>query len=790
MKRETIQQTDDINLNDIDKIVAEIGKEPGDVIAILQAIQTKYNYLPEVTLHRVCEITNIKPASITGVSTFYSQFRLRPAGRHSIKVCIGTACHVMGGESIFEAFKQQLNIPKDNDTDIERLFTVEKVACLGCCMLAPAVQIDDITYGFLTTQTAASVIRDFLATQENGASNQEYLAQSNRHISGEIKICLCSSCMASGTKDVYEEFQKHISDLALPVALKTVGCTGVAYQTPLIELIMEDGHTFQYGKVKPQDVKAILLKHFRPTSIKSKSSAAVKRLLEKIYTDETWQPVTRYAIDLRNGPDATYTGPQQHLVTEHCGNLGPLNLEEYIDHGGFSALKRCLNDFFPQEIIEQVNKSGLRGRGGAGFPTGKKWEIVNSANGELKYIVCNGDEGDPGAFMDRMILESFPFRVIEGMIIASYALGISEGFMYIRAEYPLAINRIRDALTLCEKHGFLGDDIMGSGHSFYLNYVAGAGAFVCGEETALIAAIQGRRGMPRYRPPYPSENGLWGKPTLVNNVETFAMVPWIMRHGADKFSTLGTNLSKGTKTFALAGKIVRSGLIEVPMGTTLRQIVEQIGGGILNGKQLKAVQVGGPSGGCVPASLADTPVDYEALTSAGAIMGSGGMVVLDDTDCMVDIARYFMAFTQKESCGKCTFCRIGTKRLLEILDRLCKGEGQKGDIEKLETLAQSIQTGSLCGLGRTAPNPVLSTLKHFREEYQAHIEGRCPAAKCKDLITYSITDDCIGCTRCAQRCSSGAIEMRHYEKHEIDPEKCIKCDTCRQVCPVDAVMVE
>ncbi len=781
---------DAVDLSRIDSLVAEIGKATSDVIPILQAIQETYNYLPAEALQRVCEISDITPASITGIATFYSQFRLRPAGRYAIKVCIGTACHVMGGESIYEAFKQHLSIPEDDDTDADRLFTVEKVACLGCCMLAPAVLIDDITYGFLRPDTVPQVLRDFLSAQTSGGEKRFASHKNDKLLRGEVRMCLCSSCIASGARAVYDTLGSEIQNLELPVKLKTVGCTGMAYQTPLVTIAMQDGREFQYGRVKPEDIRTILLNHFQPASPGRRSMAAVSHLLEKLYTDESWEPVTRYAIDTRNGPDACYTESQCHLVTEHNGTLDPLDLNEYIKQDGFQALKKCLNQLSPDEIIADIATSGLRGRGGAGFPTGEKWKSVRSTAGDGKFIVCNGDEGDPGAFMDRMILESFPFRVIEGMVIASLALSVHEGFIYVRAEYPLANHRIRKALKICEEQNLLGERILGSDHNFRIKVVAGAGAFVCGEETALMAAIQGERGMPRLRPPYPAEKGLWGKPTLVNNVETYALVPWIIRNGSENFARLGTAESKGTKTFALAGKIRRSGLIEVPMGTTLRQIVEDIGGGIPDNKKLKAIQVGGPSGGCVPDHLADTPVDYEDLTSAGAMMGSGGMVVLDETDCMVDIARYFMAFTQVESCGKCTFCRIGTKRMLEILDRLCTGQGKEGDIEALEHLAKWIQETSLCGLGKTAPNPVLTTLRYFREEYEAHIQGRCPAGKCKEMISYTITDDCIGCTRCSQRCAAGAIEMRPYEKHEIDAEKCTRCGTCMQACPVNAVEVK
>ena len=392
--------------------------------------------------------------------------------------------------------------------------------------------------------------------------------------------------------------------------------------------------------------------------------------------------------------------------------------------------------------------------------------------------------------MDRMLLESFPYRVIEGIAISAYAVGAQEGYLYIRAEYPAAVERITAAIPECEERGFLGDNILGSGFSLHLRLMKGAGAFICGEETALLNSIEGKRGMPRLRPPYPAESGLWGKPTLVNNVETYSLLPWIMRNGADAFFALGTEESKGAKVFALAGKVVRGGLIEVPMGISIRDIVEEIGGGIADGRRFKAVQIGGPSGGCVPAELAHTPVDYEALTEVGAIMGSGGMVVLDDSDCMVEIARYFLEFTQDQSCGKCTYCRIGTRRILDILTRLCEGQGKKGDLGELEQLGGMVKQGSLCGLGKTAPNPALSTLKYFRDEYEAHLEGRCPAGKCKALIRYLITDDCIGCTKCAQHCPAEAIEMKPYEKHEIDDEKCTRCGTCKEVCLNDAVRIE
>ncbi len=545
-----------------------------------------------------------------------------------------------------------------------------------------------------------------------------------------------------------------------------------------------------------------MLKHFKPRGVLRRAGYKTSRWLDRLLTDESGDPVARHAIDVRDGPVCAFLGPQKHLATEYCGQLDPTDLDEYLRHDGFVALRRCLETLSPEQIIDTVQQSGLRGRGGAGFPTGLKWAKVRAAEGDKKYVICNGDEGDPGAFMDRMLLESFPYRIIEGMCIAAQAVGAHEGFFYIRAEYPLAVVRINEALERCRQRGWLGERLLGTDFCLELSIKEGAGAFVCGEETALLASIEGRRGMPRLRPPYPAEAGLWGLPTSVNNVETYALAPWIFRHGPEAFARLGTPKSPGTKVFALAGKILRGGLIEVPMGVTMRQIVEEIGGGVAEQscpgmanrrgqrRRFKAVQIGGPSGGCVPAELADTPVDYEALAELGAIMGSGGLVVLDDGDCMVDMARYFLRFTQDQSCGKCTLCRIGTRRMLDILDRICTGAGKRGDLEELEQLAMTIKAGSICGLGRTAPNPVLSTLRHFRHEYEAHLAGRCPAGKCKALVSYRVTDECIGCTLCAQQCPADAIAFTPYVKHRIDQQKCTRCDTCRQVCPQGAIVVE
>ncbi|MDA8168446.1 MAG: NADH-quinone oxidoreductase subunit NuoF [Nitrospiraceae bacterium] len=483
---------------------------------------------------------------------------------------------------------------------------------------------------------------------------------------------------------------------------------------------------------------------------------------------------------------------QIKVVLHDCGEIDPEDIGAYIERGGYEAAKKVLSELGPADVIELVKKSGLRGRGGAGFPTGVKWEAARKSPGDVKYIICNADEGDPGAFMDRSVIEGNPHSVIEGMIIAAYSVGASNGYVYIRAEYPLAVERLRIALDAARQKNLLGKNILGSGLDFDIKVKLGAGAFVCGEETALIASIEGERGMPRAKPPFPVASGLWGKPTVINNVETLANIPCIIRKGAEWFASLGTEKSRGTKVFALTGKVKNTGLIEIPMGIPLRDIVFEIGGGIENGKKYKAVQTGGPSGGCIPEDCLDVKIDYESLMQLGAIVGSGGMIVLDEDDCMVNVARYFLNFTQSESCGKCVPCRVGTKRLLEILDRITKGEGREGDIELLEKLSQDIKLTSLCGLGQTAPNPVLSTLKYFRHEYEAHIRDRkCPAKACRALITFSISEAlCKGCGACMRACPAGAITGEKKQPHKLNQALCIKCGSCFDVCKFKAVVKE
>ena len=787
--------TSPLDLSPLDRIVAEVGRGRASAIPVLQAIQEHYRYLPEEALVRVCEITDISPAQIVGVATFYSQFRHLPVGKHLISVCHGTACHVAGAEAITESIRRHLGIEGEGDTDSDRLFTVQKVACLGCCSLAPVMRIDDVVYGHLTRETAPTAVEKFLREESTRrraghetTSSEDELAPGQEVT--EIRVGLGSCCVASGSRDVQEVIERQIQELGLRAIVRCGGCVGMCHRVPLLELMDSKGRSVRYGDVTPAAARNILRRHLSPPGLVNRVRDIFGRATDLLFRDSAWEPAKQYEIEPKSQPVCAFLGKQKHIVLEGCGEMDPLDLDEYEARGGYEALRRCVTEVSPEDIIDTVANSGLRGRGGAGFPTGKKWSFVRAAQGEQKYVVMNGDEGDPGAFMDRMLLESYPHRALEGMLIAARAVGATGGHMYIRAEYPLALQRIRQAMRQARECGYLGENIFGSDFSFEIRIMEGAGAFVCGEETGLLASIEGRRGMPRFRPPYPAQSGLWGQPTSINNVETYAAVPWIIRHGADAFSAIGTETSKGTKVFALAGRINRGGLIEVPMGITIGEIVDEIGGGIRDGRQFKAVQIGGPSGGCIPASLRDLRVDYEQLTEYGAMMGSGGLVVMDDATCMLDMARYFLEFTQDESCGKCTFCRIGTKRMLEILERLCNGEGKSKDVEQLEELAQRVKRTSLCGLGQTAPNPVLSTLRYFRDEYEAHIEGQCPAKKCRALIKYTINDDCIGCTLCAQNCPTDAIAIKPYEQHEIDQEKCVRCGTCGNVCPVDAIEVE
>jgi len=921
-----------LDLSPVDAILARLGGEVAATVGILQAIQEHYGYLPGAALEHVCRRTSIAAAEIEGVASFYSHFRRRPVGRHLISVCNGTACHVRGAEAVYDAFAKQLSLTGEADTSADGLYTLRRVACLGCCTLAPAVQIDEVTFGHLTPTSAGRVLTDFqaLRTSRGEARGAGILPACPEGVSpspdgeedclssgdkahgahnaggtpaprrtGEILLGLGSCCQARGSAAVMEALERVLSRWRLEARVRNVGCVGMCHQTPLLEIVEPDGRSSLYAQVQPGDVESVVLRHFRPVGAGRRLARAVAAGLDFLWGDPG-EAVAAMALDA--GPAAEYLGPQRHVATEHCGQLDPLDLAQYRQMGGWDALERA-RAMTGEAVIAAIRESGLRGRGGAGFPTWRKWQSVrdavcgsNRSTGvppvsrmgvspmpslpndqtfisqlnandtspprdkhgqdarathgrdahatvERAYVICNGDEGDPGAFMDRMLLESYPFRVLEGMAIAAHAVGARELIFYIRAEYPLAVRRVTAAIEAARDAGLLGG--RDGGDALRVEVRLGAGAFVCGEETALIASLEGQRGMPRLRPPFPATRGLHGRPTLVNNVETFATVPWILRHGGAALAEMGTETSRGTKVFALAGKVARGGLIEVPMGVTLRQIVQDIGGGVgtsacacasrdagilpaPDGEDdvvsssdkphgahnadetpasrcgrdarvtmeasaratFKAVQIGGPSGGCLPAALADTPVDYQALISAGAIMGSGGLVVLDEADCMVEIARYFIEFTQDQSCGRCTFCRVGTRRMLDILTALCEGKAAAGDVDELERLAKLIRQGSLCGLGKTAPNPVLSTLRYFRHEYDAHVQGHCPAGQCKALVRYVVGPSCIGCTRCAQHCPVDAVAMRPYRRHDVDDALCTRCGICRTVCPTGAMSTE
>ena len=592
-----------------------------------------------------------------------------------------------------------------------------------------------------------------------------------------VLCCGGTGCTSSGSAQIIERFEQKIKEAGLEKEVKVVrtGCFGLCEAGPVV-IVYPEG-TF-YSRVKVEDVDEIVSEHL----LKG------RHVQHLVYTDHA----THEQNANKGLQDINFYKHQKRVALRNCGVIDPENIDEYLAFDGYKALEKALTSMTREQVIDEILKSGLRGRGGGGFPTGLKWKFTYSSQADQKYVACNADEGDPGAFMDRSVLEGDPHCVLEAMAIAGYAIGASEGYIYVRAEYPIAVKRLEIAIAQAHEYGLLGENIFGTGFNFDIKIRLGAGAFVCGEETALMRSIEGKRGEPTPRPPFPAVKGLFVKPTMLNNVETYANVAQIILKGADWFASMGTEKSKGTKVFALGGKINNTGLVEVPMGTPLRTIIYDIGGGIPNGKKFKAVQTGGPSGGCLPAELLDTPVDYDNLIAAGSMMGSGGMIVMDEDNCMVDIARFFLDFTVDESCGKCTPCRVGTRRMLEILERIVNGKGEEGDIERLEELANTIKSTALCGLGQTAPNPVLSTLKFFRSEYEAHIrEKRCPAHHCRALLHYVINPDlCRGCTACTRVCPVEAISGELRKPHQIDTSKCLKCGACAEKCKFHAITRE
>jgi NADP-reducing hydrogenase subunit HndC len=593
-----------------------------------------------------------------------------------------------------------------------------------------------------------------------------------------IVVGMATCGIAAGARPVLETLVSEIEakGLSAAVSVKQTGCIGICQFEPVVEIYQGGKEKVTYVKMTPDKAKRVVEEHV----------VGGKPIAE--FTLQEGEAVNEKPVSLT---ETRFYRNQKRVALRNCGVINPEDIDEYIATDGYAALAKVLNEMTPEEVISTVLASGLRGRGGAGFPTGKKWELARTLvqDGGQKYVCCNADEGDPGAFMDRSVLEGDPHAILEAMAIAGYAIGASQGYIYVRAEYPTAVYRLNIAIDQARKYGLLGKNIFGTNFDFDIELRLGAGAFVCGEETALMTSIEGKRGEPRPRPPFPAVKGLFGRPTILNNVETYANIPQIILKGADWFASMGTEKSKGTKVFALGGKINHTGLVEIPMGTPLREIIEEIGGGIPGGKKFKAAQTGGPSGGCIPASLIDTPIDYDNLIAIGSMMGSGGLIVMDEDNCMVDIARFFLDFTVDESCGKCTPCRVGTRRMLDILNRICDGKGEDGDIERLEDLAQSIKASALCGLGQTAPNPVLSTIKQFRNEYEAHIyEKRCPAGVCKNLMRYVIDPEkCKGCTMCARNCPASCISGTVKQPHTIDQSKCIKCGTCMEKCKFGAI---
>jgi NADH:ubiquinone oxidoreductase subunit F (NADH-binding)/NADH:ubiquinone oxidoreductase subunit E/NAD-dependent dihydropyrimidine dehydrogenase PreA subunit len=791
-------------VDEITAIIQRWHRDPEYVIEMMQDVQERFRHIPKTALEEICKQTGAPKAQLYHIATFYKAFSLEPRGETICQVCMGTACHVKGASRILDSFERVLEV-QAGETTRDGKYTLEAVACLGACSIAPVVKIGEEVYGNVearnvekllarqkkaaaAAKAAPSAAAEPLASPRAPEPLEQIAARERERLAryrGLLMVCTGTGCVSAKGFDLRDRLAATLKARGLERDYLVVptGCNGFCAAGPIV-VLQPDGIFYQ--GVKPADADAIVDEHLRGGKV-------VERLLHKDpVSGETHAELARIP----------FFEKQQLIALRNKGLIDPEEIDQYIARDGYMALRKALTELKPEEVIREVKLSGLRGRGGGGFPAGVKWESGRKAalaRSVPIHVVCNGDEGDPGAFMDRSIIETDPHAVIEGMAIGAYAVGSHEGYIYIRKEYPLAQHRLRIAIDQARERGLLGQDILGTGFAFDLQIHRGAGAFVCGESTALMASMQGKPGEPRAKYIHNVEYGFRDQPTVLNNVETWANVPAILEKGGKWFASIGTgdvsenpwNGSAGTKVFSLVGKIRNTGLVEVPMGITLRRIIEEVGGGIPGGRKFKAVQTGGPSGGCLPASLLEMPVDFDSLTSAGSMMGSGGMIVMDDRTCMVDVARYFVSFLVDESCGKCTPCREGLFAMNNILTRICQGEGRPGDIELLEEISATVQDASLCQLGGSAPNPVLSTIKYFREEYREHIEHkRCPAGACKALVRYRILPDkCTGCLACIKPCPQGAITGEREQVHLLDQDKCIKCGICFEVCRYDAVEV-
>ena len=768
---------------------------------MMQDVQERFRHIPKTALEEIGRLTGASKSKLYHIATFYKAFSLEPRGETTVQVCMGTACHVKGAARILDSFERVLGV-KAGESTPDNKYSLEAVACLGACSIAPVVKIGDEVYGSVEARNVERLLKRYkpAAKKENGAARPagepartpEPLFQIARRerekaksYKGMLMVCTGTGCVAAKGFDLRDKLCEVLADrgLANDYLVVPTGCNGFCAAGPIV--VVQPEGTF-YQQVKVGDVAELVDGHLRGGKV-------VERLLFK-------NPVSGAVETTMSQID--FFSKQQLIALRNKGLIDPKNIDHYIARDGYETLRKVLTEMQPDAVIQEVIASGIRGRGGGGFPAGVKWQSGRKAalaRNEPVYVVCNGDEGDPGAFMDRGIIETDPHSVIEGMVIGAYAVGAHEGFIYIRKEYPLAQHRLHIAIEQARQRGLLGQDILGTGFAFDVKIHRGAGAFVCGESTALMASMSGQPGEPRAKYIHNVEYGFRDKPTVLNNVETWANIPVVLDRAAEWFASIGTgdvsqnpwNGSSGTKVFSLVGKIRHTGLVEVPMGISLREIIEKIGGGIPDGRKFKAVQTGGPSGGCLPASLLDMPVDFDSLTQAGSMMGSGGVIVMDEKTCMVDVARYFVNFLVDESCGKCTPCREGLFALNEVLTRICNGEGRAGDIELLEELSGTIRDASLCQLGGLAPNPVLSTIRYFRDEYVAHIEHKkCPAGACKALVSYGIDAvKCTGCLACIKPCPASAITGTLKRPHVLDKDKCIKCGICFEVCRFDAVEV-